>query len=183
MTRITVVWSFIAGGFSRGREESGYGEAPLTELIYCCSVVSSCVHSWGVMVGLSASGKNWVSVLFLVTEPPPFPHPSFTSPPVKAFPAQTPLWLHLLLCCKLGSFQAAKSESSCSVVETFKKCSCTFMRQVTLLQLRLTTEVQNNIQAYHFDQWTAWKGNYELMDDAKRNNLAFSVVAVDCSSL
>lgn len=118
---------------SRGRKESGYGEVPFTEFIYCQSVVSSCVHSWGVMVGLSASGKSWVAVLFLVTEPPPFPHPSFTSPPVKAFPAQTPLWLHLLLCCKLGLFQAAKSESSCSVVETFNKCSCLFTPRVTVL--------------------------------------------------
>lgn len=59
-------------------------------------------------------------------EPPPFPSLTSTSPLVKAFPAQTLLWLHLLLCCELGLFQAAKSESSCSVVETFNKCSYPF---------------------------------------------------------
>lgn len=158
--------------------------SPLSQSLYTVTQWSLLVLAyWGVMVGLTVSGKNWVAVLFLVTEPPPSPHPFFTSPPVKAFPAQTMLWLHLLLCCKLGLFQAAKSESSCSVVETFNKCSCPFTPRVTELQRSPTTEVENSIQSYLFDQRTTWKGSCELMDDGNRTKVAFSIVAIDCWSL
>lgn len=76
----------------QGREESGYCQPPFTEFIYCHSVVSSFVHFWAVMGGLTVSGKNWVAALFLVTENHLF---SLTRPPL------APLWRLFLLkpCC------------------------------------------------------------------------------------
>lgn len=81
----------------QGREESGYCQPSFTEFIYCHWVVSSCVHFWSVMGGLTISGKNWVAVLFLVTE-------NHLLSPTR--PSLAPLWRLFLLkpCCGCTCF-------------------------------------------------------------------------------
>lgn len=138
----------------QGREESGYREPPFTELIYCHSVVSSCARLLGRHGGVDCQWNKLSGSAFSGDRTTSFSPPILYQPPCEAFPAQTMLWLHLLLCCKLGLFQAAKSESSCSVVETFNKCSCPFTPRVTELLPSPTTEVENSIQSYLFDQRT-----------------------------
>lgn len=85
---------------SQGREESGYCQPSFTQFIYCRSLVSSCVHFWGVMGGLTISGKNWVAVLFLVTE-------NHLLSPTR--PSLAPLWRLFLLkpCCGCTCFCVA----------------------------------------------------------------------------
>lgn len=80
----------------QGREESGCCQPSFAEFIYCHLVVSSCVPFWGVMAGADDKWKKLSGGNFSgVREPPPSPPSSSLSPSLKAFPAQTPLWLHL----------------------------------------------------------------------------------------
>ena len=86
----------------QGREESRYCQPSLTVFMYCHSVVSSCVHFWGVMGGLTTDGKNWVAVLFLVRE-------NHLLSPTR--PSLAPLWRLFLLepCCGCTCFCVVSS--------------------------------------------------------------------------
>lgn len=59
MTRITAVWSFIAGGFFVKAEKKVVIVSPLSQSLYTVTQWSVLVLAyWGVMVGLTVSGKN-----------------------------------------------------------------------------------------------------------------------------